>query len=157
MKESTYKQLIVWFLTCIIASGCHPDAEDPDTALIVTPTEFTFSATDVSRQSIRLQSNATWSLTIDEQDTWITTNQQQGHAGTHTITIHTAENPDYGPRTGRLQIRDGPKTYQQITIHQQGRVVPEDQPELKALVAWYNATDGPQWKNNDNWLSNKPL
>ena len=26
-----------------------------------------------------------------------------------------------------------------------------------ALIALYNATDGPNWKNNTNWLSNKPL
>ena len=26
-----------------------------------------------------------------------------------------------------------------------------------ALVALYNSTDGPNWKNNTNWLSNKPL
>ena len=26
-----------------------------------------------------------------------------------------------------------------------------------ALVALYNATDGPNWTNNDNWLSNRPI
>ena len=26
-----------------------------------------------------------------------------------------------------------------------------------ALVALYNATDGPNWRNSDNWLSNEPL
>ncbi len=26
-----------------------------------------------------------------------------------------------------------------------------------ALVAFYNATDGPNWKNNTNWLSDRPL
>ena len=26
-----------------------------------------------------------------------------------------------------------------------------------ALVALYNATDGPNWKNNQNWLSDEPL
>ena len=26
-----------------------------------------------------------------------------------------------------------------------------------ALVAFYNATDGPNWRDNTNWLSNEPL
>ena len=29
--------------------------------------------------------------------------------------------------------------------------------DRKALVALYNATDGPNWKNNANWLSDEPL
>ena len=34
-----------------------------------------------------------------------------------------------------------------------GRTVPD----RAALVALYQATDGDNWQNNDNWLSNKPL
>ena len=30
-------------------------------------------------------------------------------------------------------------------------------PDRSALVALYNATDGPNWKNNDNWLTDAPL
>ena len=26
---------------------------------------------------------------------------------------------------------------------------------MEALIALYHATDGPNWKNNDNWLSDK--
>ena len=34
----------------------------------------------------------------------------------------------------------------------------EPQPqELQALIAFYNATGGPNWKNNRNWLSDLPL
>ena len=29
--------------------------------------------------------------------------------------------------------------------------------DREALVAFYHATDGPDWVNNDNWLSDKPL
>ena len=29
--------------------------------------------------------------------------------------------------------------------------------ERNGLVALYEATDGPNWKNNTNWLSDKPL
>ena len=30
-------------------------------------------------------------------------------------------------------------------------------PDRAALIALYNATDGPNWTNNDNWLSDEPL
>ena len=33
----------------------------------------------------------------------------------------------------------------------------EESPDRAALVALYNATDGPNWTNNDNWLSDAPI
>ena len=36
-------------------------------------------------------------------------------------------------------------------------VIPIGTSGRSALVALYNATDGPNWKRNTNWLSNKPL
>ena len=33
----------------------------------------------------------------------------------------------------------------------------EADPELQALVALYNATDGPNWSDNTNWLSSEPM
>ena len=32
-----------------------------------------------------------------------------------------------------------------------------DNPDRAALVALYEATDGPNWVNSDNWLSDAPL
>ena len=29
--------------------------------------------------------------------------------------------------------------------------------DLEALVALYHATDGPNWKDNENWLSDAPI
>ena len=34
---------------------------------------------------------------------------------------------------------------------------PEESADRDALVALYNATDGPNWTNNTNWLSDRPL
>ncbi len=34
---------------------------------------------------------------------------------------------------------------------------PTTSPDRAALVALYNATDGPNWTNNTNWLSDRPL
>ena len=36
--------------------------------------------------------------------------------------------------------------------------IPADAPQdLRPLIALYNATNGPEWGNNDNWLSDRPL
>ena len=37
------------------------------------------------------------------------------------------------------------------------RVRSEIAEERAALVALYNATDGPNWVNNENWLTDAPL
>ena len=34
---------------------------------------------------------------------------------------------------------------------------PEPPSDREALAAFYEATDGPNWTNNTNWLSDKPL
>ena len=36
-------------------------------------------------------------------------------------------------------------------------VIAEANPDRDALVALYNATDGDNWTNNTNWLSDRPL
>ena len=33
----------------------------------------------------------------------------------------------------------------------------EPEPEREALIALYNATDGENWDNNTNWLTDEPL
>ena len=33
----------------------------------------------------------------------------------------------------------------------------QDHGDKEALIALYNATDGPNWANNENWLSDEPL
>lgn len=35
--------------------------------------------------------------------------------------------------------------------------VPARSPDRPSLVALYNATDGPQWTNGENWLSDRPI
>ena len=35
--------------------------------------------------------------------------------------------------------------------------VPRDDPDRAALIALYNATDGPNWEYGTNWLSDTPL
>ena len=52
------------------------------------------------------------------------------------------------------------QTWLQGIANKQGVVNCSDTPvsgDRAALVALYNATDGPNWTNNTNWLSNRPL
>ena len=37
------------------------------------------------------------------------------------------------------------------------QAVTDDGNDRSALVALYNATDGPNWEINDNWLSDRPI
>ena len=63
-------------------------------------------------------------------------------AGTYTIEATT-----YKPGvTGDFTL-----TVTSITV----TVTPQG--DREALVALYNATGGPNWRNNHNWLSNAPL
>ena len=39
----------------------------------------------------------------------------------------------------------------------EARLTVVENPDRAALVALYNATDGPNWVNNDNWLTDAPL
>lgn len=42
-------------------------------------------------------------------------------------------------------------------VYQPGKGSPSFDEQKEALVALYNATDGAHWKNNQNWLSDKPV
>lgn len=46
------------------------------------------------------------------------------------------------------------KNYSVVDLNQ---IIEEEEAEREALVALYNATDGPHWKDNTNWCSDKPL
>ena len=50
------------------------------------------------------------------------------------------------------------KNYSVVNLEQ---LIEDEEAELaaerEALIALYNATDGPHWKNNTNWCSDKPL
>ena len=58
-------------------------------------------------------------------------------------------------REGTITISGGSAT-QTITVKQRGENETFEK-ERKALIALYNATDGDNWKNNENWCSDKPI
>ena len=57
-----------------------------------------------------------------------------------------------------LGVREGRVTITATTGDVQGTAeVTVENPDRAALVALYNTTDGPNWVNNENWLSDAPL
>ena len=51
-------------------------------------------------------------------------------------------------RTTVTAVADGARAASEITV---------ENPDRAALVAFYNATDGPNWVDNTNWLTDAPL
>lgn len=75
----------------------------------------------------------------------------------YTLIFNIQENETYEPREGVIiiQEKNGERS-QQITVKQKG-AVDFNMAERDALMAFYAASNGPQWVNNTNWGSDKPL
>ena len=61
---------------------------------------------------------------------------------------------------GITEIRasvSGISAYATISVFVEGTVPPSKPPDKDALMAFYNATDGPNWANNTNWLSDEVI
>ena len=73
---------------------------------------------------------------------------------------HLGEDPN---GTWELRVRDhfggksGTLRSWSVRVYGHARDLPYGEPDREALVALYNATDGPNWANNDNWLSDRSL
>ena len=70
----------------------------------------------------------------------------------------TAAAPDRGSAVGSDTTTATPEPTAMETP--ESRTAPDQgsaETDRESLVALYNATDGPNWANNDNWFSDKPL
>ncbi len=73
-----------------------------------------------------------------------------------------AENDDYEGRNSRIRATLGAGAYTiEATTYAAGAIgdftLAIRRPDLEALTALYNATDGANWVDNANWLTNAPL
>ncbi len=59
--------------------------------------------------------------------------------------------------TGIKASVSGISAYATISVFVEGTVPPSKPPDRDALIAFYNATDGPNWTNNTNWLSDEVI
>ena len=94
------------------------------------------------------------------QNEWIITDEQPQSKALATNHFHfkVLANGDKQNRTGHIEVQDmGGKVLKTITVIQGNALEEEIAKEREALIAFYHATNGDQWKNNTNWCSDKPV
>ena len=92
------------------------------------------------------------STTVD----WITYKGTKA-VDTLNISFYIAQNTDSLDRTGEIQITGTEMDLEQTIVIKQAGTKDKETIEREALIAFYKATDGDNWKNNTNWCSDKPL
>jgi len=127
----------------------HQGRED---GLFLTKTEF-----EISQESqtviVELKSNVDYEARSEVD--WISVVSTKG-LQPFQITLSVDENPSEEAREGIVTVmQKGGGLTGSITIKQEGDR--QFIKEREALIALYNATDGPHWLNNENWCSDKPL
>lgn len=108
---------------------------------------------NTSTLDFTIQTNVEIKVTISEDaKEWIT---QATTRSLHNETLHFDISPNKGEeeRVGIITLQGGEAT-QKMTIKQSGDYL---NVERLALMALYKATDGDNWKQKDNWGSDKPL
>ena len=94
------------------------------------------------------------------QNEWIIADEQPQSKALATNHFHfkILANKGEQSRTGHIEVQDmGGKVLKTITVIQGNAQEEEIAKEREALIAFYHATNGDQWKNNTNWCSDKPV
>ena len=94
------------------------------------------------------------------QNEWIIADEQPQSKALATNHFHfkILANKGEQSRTGHIEVQDmGDKVLKTITVIQGNAQEEEIAKEREALIAFYHATNGDQWKNNTNWCSDKPI
>ena len=123
-------------------------------AIVLAKSEYEFG-TDGGNLDFEIQTNVDVTVTISDNATdWIQqveTRALETKALYFNVTACSAEED----REGTITISGGNAT-QTITVKQSGlKEILEK--EREALIAFYNATGGDNWTNNENWCSDKPV
>lgn len=104
---------------------------------------------------MEITTDAAWSISHDDAP-WITVAPAEGPAGLSVVEITATAPEDYLPRTGSLSVRVGQRPLPQGFHHTDRGRSPAGS-EQAALIALYNSLGGPKWREQTNWLSNKPV
>ena len=153
-------KIIKFFLFAILL-GCWSCSGGEDTPT----TEYAFIEVATYKQEIEkkggkitvtFNTNAEWKASVNTEATWLSVFPTNGGAGSNTLTITAQPNDQNGERSGKVTITAG-ETSRSIPITQITINRTSIQQQIKALEKFYEATNGDEWKNNTNWLSNKPL
>ena len=136
-----------------VLTACTKDPE-PEPMLSVSPDVLNFEE-GVTLQTMTISTNRPWKIDPGEV-TWISLSAQEGESGESTVQVSVEPNPSYVQRECRLSITISGQSANCLIRQAPGMQAPEGSEEA-ALVALYNNLNGPNWKAQENWLSDKPI
>ena len=82
-----------------------------------TPKSVDFTAKGKKGYSLKVMSNADWTLTVAEGSEWVTASPLSGKAGMRPVSIDVAANEETSARSGRIDFTCG-SVKQSITLNQ---------------------------------------
>lgn len=118
-------------------------------AILVAKDNYEMSS-DGGELSFEISSNVNYTVSVNQS--WVQQNKSRALAQ-KTLHFDVAANAQYKERTALITIKSSTVT-QTITVVQPGY---DDTVERNALIALYNATNGDNWTNHENWCTDKPL
>lgn len=136
-----------------LLAGCSKD-NSSDPVLTLSTQNISLTGT-ILREQMEITTDAAWSISHDDAP-WITVAPAEGPAGLSVVEITATAPEDYLPRTGSLSVRSANGLSRKVSITQTGAEAPAGS-EQAALIALYNSLGGPKWREQTNWLSNKPV
>ena len=133
--------------------------QDALLGMIVEQKAFEVAATGGS-VTVTVKANTEYDYVISEScKEWITESTTRGLTEyTHTFKI--APNDQYDERIGVITFRDtktGATEEVQVKQASKGGISPEFEAERAALMAIFNALDGPNWESHEYWGTEAPV
>ena len=123
-------------------------------AIVLAKNEYEFGV-DGGNLDFEIQTNIDVKVEIsDNAKSWITQIETRG-LQTKSLCFNVAKCNETDERQGTIKL-SGREVEQIITVKQSGLKEILDM-ERAALIAFYNATGGDNWTNNENWCSDKPV
>lgn len=126
--------------------------------IVITQPEYTFDCKG-GRIEMEVMTNVELSVeTDDSSKEWIQRSTAAGQTkGLEKKMLYFTIAPHQGqePRVGEITIKGGTAT-QKVKVNQLGIKALQEK-ERKALIAFYNATNGSSWANHTHWCSDKPV
>ena len=143
------------FLTAVLFTACTPDKHEDPPNLSVDHTSIVHS-TSAGTESITINSNINWTLSVPSTATWLQVDKTSGSKGTTTITLTFSTNPSTDPMVTDLTLSGNGVTNQKIHIVQNGSAVyiNVDKNSLNAQAS--DTKDSVEVTSNNNWTLSIP-
>lgn len=134
----------------LFLSSCDGNNEPtptPEGSFTVTPEALEIAGSGGTK-TFEVKTTEAW--TVESSETWCKIDKTQGTGdGTVTVSI-TEKNPKTdAPRLATITVKSAAETATIAVTQLASSVAPRD--DRGRLMALYNATGGPSWKNNTNW------